>query len=98
MIYLFKTKEGADIELDFPMGTAPKIGDWIIRNGVEMQRIASFQLDEGGIARKTHQYPYVSQTLPRNLEGCDSTKSGKPIIRSQTHEREIARQHGYTKE
>lgn len=98
MIYLFKTKEGAEIELDFPMGTAPKIGDWIIRNGVEMQRVVSFHLDESGIARKTHQYPYVSNALPRKLEGCELNKQGKPIITSQNHEKEIMSQHGYTKE
>jgi hypothetical protein len=98
MIYLFETKEGAKIELDFPMGTAPKIGDWIIRNGVEMQRVVSFHLDDGGIARKVHQYPYTSQTLPRNLEGCDHNKQGKPIITSQNHEKEIMSRHGYTKE
>lgn len=43
-------------------------------------------------------YPYVSARLPRNLEGCPTDKSGKPVILNKRHEREICAAHGYKRE
>lgn len=43
-------------------------------------------------------YPYVSNRLPRNLEGCKTDTNGKPVIMSKRHEREIASRHGYARE
>lgn len=37
-------------------------------------------------------YPYVSSRLPRNIPGVPCTRSGKPIILSKSHEREVAAQ------
>lgn len=41
-------------------------------------------------------YPIVSNTLPRNIPGCDTDNKGRPIVRSHGHARELARQTGYT--
>ena len=97
--YLFVNQsDGTKVEAYFPVEDAPRIGDLVEIKDEVCRRIASFNLDVAGIARKTHQYPYVSKTLPRNLRGCETNKTGQPIIRSQAHERDVASEHDMAKE
>lgn len=46
-----------------------------------------------------NKYPYACYTLPKWAEGADHVKDGKkrgqPIIRSQSHEKELCRRYGY---
>ena len=98
-IYAFVDNQGTEVESFFTFDEAPSIGDKIDIDGVECTRVASFILDSAGIERKTHKYPYVSRSLPRNLPGVDNyDKQGRPVIRSQAHERYVASEHGYVKE
>jgi hypothetical protein len=90
MIYLFENVETGDLEeLDYQMGTAPKIGDVV--DG--MRRVPSFVLDAAGVDRITNKYPYVSHRLPSTIRGCKlvKTKNGrmKPLIQSRRHELEV---------
>ena len=97
--YVFEegeTKEQQD--LFYRSKDVPKIGDVVNEDGRELRRVASFVLDSAGIARKTHKYPYVSRTLPRNLGGCDCNSKGQPIIKSQAHERNVASEHDMAKD
>ena len=97
--YEFVNQEsGSKVESYFSYDDAPRIGDVIVIDGQECRRVPSFILDEAGIARKTHKYPYVSRTLPRNINGCDCNHSGQPIIKSQAHERNVASEHDMAKE
>lgn len=98
-VYCFKNSNGEDIESYFSYDDAPKIGDTVEIDGMECTRIPSFILDTSGIERKTHKYPYVSRALPRNLSGVGSYDSqGRPVIRSQSHERDVASRHDMVKE
>ena len=98
-MYLFSTNDGREVESYFPVDDAPKIGDTVEINGVQCTRKPSFVLDSAGINRKTHQYPYVSRALPRNMPGVESyDKQGRPVIKSQQHERNVAAQHDMVKE
>jgi len=45
-----------------------------------------------------NQYPYVSNRLPRNLDGCKTDTAGKPVIMSKKHEREVMARGGYSRE
>ena len=97
--YVFEdieTKEPQD--LFYSSKDAPKIGDVITSDGRELKRVASFVLDSAGIARKTHKYPYVSRSLPRNLGGGDCNSKGQPVIKSQAHERNVASEHDMAKD
>ena len=96
-IYAFVDESGAEHELFFNSSDVPSIGATVQGDGKTLTRVASFVLDTAGIARKTHQYPYVSRSLPRNLEGADCNKAGQPVIRSQAHERAIASRHDMEK-
>tara|TARA_R110000824_G_scaffold6213_2_gene28756 strand:+ start:12244 stop:12540 length:297 start_codon:yes stop_codon:yes gene_type:complete len=98
MIYEFVNIEtGESRELHYQMGSAPVIGEIIKKNGEEYRRVSSFQVDSG-IDAKVHGYPYLSNSLPRNLEGCDTNRQGKPIITSRNHEKEVISRHGYERE
>lgn len=95
-LYPFINESGDVCELFFGMKDAPSIGSEVEQDGVKWIRIASdFTVDPG---TNRYQYPYVSSALPRNLKGCKTTKSGKPVIMSRRHERNIAAMHGYAKD
>ena len=97
--YLFVNQsDGTKVEAYFPVEDAPRIGDLVEIKDEVCRRIASFNLDVAGIARKTHQYPYVSKSLPRNLRGCETNQKGQPIIKSQAHERDVASEHDMANE
>jgi len=96
MIYEFLDESGNVVEINMPMRDAPSIGSIINHEGRALTRIASdMQVDPG---TNRHQYPYVSHSLPRNLDGCKTTRKGKPIVTSKRHEREIMAQHGFEKD
>lgn len=96
MKYEFQDDSGNVVEIDFPMREAPSIGSIITHEGRRLTRIASsMQVDPG---TNRHQYPYVSNSLPRRLEGCKSDRLGKPIIMSKRHEREVMARHGFEKD
>jgi hypothetical protein len=98
-IYLFKDVETGETEdLFFNSDHAPSIGEEIRHGDKTLRRMPSFVLDTAGIARKTHKYPYVSRSLPRNIRGCEVNKKGQPIIKSQAHERNVASEHDMAKE
>lgn len=96
MIYEFLDPDGNVVEIDFPMREAPSIGSIINHEGRTLTRIASTPQVDPGTNR--HQYPYVSTSLPRRLEGCKTNRQGKPIIMSKRHERNVMAQHGFEKD
>ena len=54
--YLFVNQsDGTKVEAYFPVEDAPRIGDLVEIKDEVCRRIASFNLDVAGIARKTHQ-------------------------------------------
>lgn len=98
MIYEFvDTTTGESKELHYRMSAAPSIGETVRWQGKEYRRVASCNID-AGLEAKVHGYPYVSNSLPRNLAGCETNKQGKPIISSGTHERNVMGRHGYERE
>lgn len=98
MIYEFiNMRTGTPREFHYSMNKAPSIGAVIEYGGQEYRRVVSCNID-AGMEAKVHGYPYVSNSLPRNLSGCETNKQGKPIISSRLHEREVESRHGYTRE
>tara|TARA_R100001594_G_scaffold67913_2_gene102221 strand:+ start:919 stop:1221 length:303 start_codon:yes stop_codon:yes gene_type:complete len=98
-IYLFVNEKGQEVESFFSSDSAPRIGDEVEIDGSKCTRVASFILDSAGIERKTHKYPYVSRALPRNLPGVENyDKQGRPVIKSQSHEKNVAARHNMIKE
>jgi hypothetical protein len=96
MIYEFRDESGNVVEITMSMREAPPIGSIINLDGRQLTRIVSdVQVDAGA---NRSQYPYVSNALPRNLEGCGTTRDGKPIVMSKRHERNIMAQHGFEKD
>lgn len=63
--------------------------DWQAEGGkVNAEQVAANQ-----------KYPYVSSRLPTGLEGCPTDpKTGKTVVLSERHEREIMARHGYERE
>ena len=88
---------GEETELFYTMTSAPSIGDVVETHDGAFRRLPprDLQVDVGVIR---NMYPYLSQSLPRNLEGCDTNKQGKPIIMSRRHEANIAARHGYERD
>lgn len=96
MTYEFIDETGNVVEIAMSMRDAPSIGSIITHEGRQLTRIASsMQVDPG---TNRHQYPYVSSSLPRRLEGCKTNRQGKPVIMSKRHEREIMARHGFEKD
>ena len=96
MRYEFLDTEGNVVEIDMRMSEAPSIGSIITHEGKTLTRIASTPQVDPGTNR--HQYPYVSTALPRGLDGCKTTRQGKPVIMSKRHEREVMARHGFEKD
>jgi hypothetical protein len=98
MIYEFvNIKTNEPKELHYRMSEAPIIGEIVSLQGEDYRRVASCSIDVG-LETKVHGYPYVSNSLPRNLAGCETNKQGKPIISSTTHERNVMSRHGYERD
>lgn len=99
MIYVFRDEiTGAKVDLDFPSASAPKIGKVIRRNGRRLRRIVSCRLAVDQIARVAGKYPFRSESLPRGCCPDSQDAKGRPIIRSQRHEREFLPRTGYVRE
>lgn len=98
MIYQFTNPDGEIVERSYPIGTAPKIGERIVIDGVPCTRICSAIVADGQIAQLRAGFPRVSRSLPKWLPGCKHDKMGRPIIRSQAHEREIKSMTGFVKD
>lgn len=96
MLYEFLDPDGNVVEIAMSMRDAPTIGSIIEHEGRQLTRIVSdMQVDPG---TNRSQYPYVSSALPRRLEGCKTTRDGKPVVMSKRHEREIMSRHGFEKD
>lgn len=52
----------------------------------------------GRVKSMTHGYPYVSKTLPQFGERAEHTDMGECIVQSASHERELCKAHGFTRE
>ena len=91
------TTTGQETELFFSMSGVPSIGEEHRNEDGKFRRLPSLdtQIDVGVIR---NMYPYLSQSLPRNLEGCDTNKQGTPIITSRRHEANVAAMHGYERD
>ncbi len=96
MLYEFLDADGNVVEIAMSMRDAPPIGSIIEHEGRQLTRIVSdMQVDPG---TNRSQYPYVSHALQRRLEGCKTTRDGKPVVMSKRHEREIMSRHGFEKD
>lgn len=96
ILYPFKHVEDERyIDLAFRPDHAPRIGEVVKAHGEHWRRIPSGSVS-AQVGRAVHGYPRVSNALPRNMPGADATPDGKPIIRSQRHERELQARHGLT--
>lgn len=94
MIYEFvDTASGERRDVIFGFSDAPRIGETITHEGATLRRVPSCTVS-AGVDAVTHGYPYVSNSMPRNIDGCDTTPQGKPIIKSRRHEREVCARHG----
>lgn len=82
-----------------PIGTAPEFlpcescGDPTSRDySTESAGPAAAQI------KNDSKYPYVSNRLPANLDGCPADPKGKPVILSKRHEAEIMARYNYGRE
>jgi hypothetical protein len=91
------TTTGQETEMFFAMSVVPSIGEEHRNEYGIFRRLPprDMQIDVGVIR---NMYPYLSQSLPRNLAGCDTNKQGKPIIMSRRHEANVAARHGYERD
>jgi hypothetical protein len=97
-IYTFKDIEtGEEVEHVFPSELAPRIGDEIMIDKRLLRRTPSFTVATAQVERVTHGYPFVSRALPKGCSPESQTKDGKPIIKSQAHEREVLAKTGYVR-
>lgn len=96
MLYEFQLVGGTEvIEKYFRVAEAPEIGATIWHGGKLYRRIFSTPDVDAGVKQKVHGYPYVARNLPKGLPGAEAdTRTGNPVITSQSHEREFAARHG----
>ena len=92
--YTFKSeRDGKVIERRFPMTDAPPIGSTIEIEGDVFRRLPDIPQLSVDIETRTHGYPYVSKSLPRNMKGAETNKQGQPIVTSRWHEKELSARH-----
>lgn len=96
--YCYKCPCGKDLEHECPMSEIPP--SVTCECGEEMQRDLRAELSSATIATRPMdaKYPYVSNRLPKGLEGCPTDAKGRSVIKSKAHEREVCAKHGYSKE
>ena len=89
----YVSDHGDFVVRNFNLGKAPT---FIMVDDVKFRRAA------GSIPRFAkagfNKYPKVSKALPQWCAGAEHTDHGEPIIESDTHERELCRMHGFTRE
>ena len=93
MIYEYEAEDGSIVEIDKPLARCDYVGKVIVHEGRRVKRVAS-----RGTSSPPVWKPYISSRLPRNLEGCQCTKEGKPLIGTQAQEREVAARLGWERE
>ncbi len=94
--YEFVTEGGMVVECVFSMSDAPTVGSMYQHPTLgPIRRIASASQVSPNFC--TGAFPYVSHSLPRNLEGCKCDSKGHPIIHSRREERNVASRHGYVR-
>ncbi len=93
MIYEYESEDGSIVEIQKPVAKADYIGKVIVHEGRRVKRIASATSKPTAVWK-----PYISSRLPRNLEGCQCTAQGKPLIATQAQEREVAARLGWERE
>ena len=99
MLYVFQDEQsGETVDLDFHSGKAPKIGKIIKRDGRRLRRIVCCRLAVDQIDRVASKYPFRSESLPRGCCPESQDAKGRPIIKSQAHERNVLARTGYERE
>jgi len=97
--YTFQSEAtGKVVEKSFPMAEAPPIGSLIEIDGDMYRRLVDIPQLSADIENRTHGYPYVSKSLPRNMEGAKTNKQGQPIVTSRWHERELQSRHNLNRD
>ena len=99
MLYTFKNEAtGELVDLPYSSDSVPRIGEEIQHEGQTLVRVFSGLINSEAVARVTHQYPFVSRSMPKGSvpDSCD--KEGRPVIRSRAHEREVFARTGYRRE
>lgn len=97
--YLFQSDDGETIERFYRMKDAPPIGTEIIVDGKTYRRVFCAEVGTAQVARVTHKYPFVSESLPRHVNlPCKRDHKGRQIIASQRQEREVLARAGYVRE
>jgi hypothetical protein len=92
--YTFKSEStGQIVEKTFPMAEAPPIGSLIEIDGDMYRRLVDIPQLSADNENRTHGYPYVSKSLPRNMKGAETNKLGQPIVTSRWHEKELSSRH-----
>lgn len=99
--YEFKTEDGRVLVKNCPVNGPgfPEVGekylvtDPVTGDDVMATRIMSIPQKPTAVWK-----PYVSNRLPRHLEGQPCTPEGKPIVSTQAQERDIMSQCGYERE
>lgn len=98
MIYEFQADDGEIIQENFPMKFCPEIGTPLVRDGKTYKRIFSrggLLFNDAQVATTVHGYPRTDVTLPKGDDvGGGMDPEGRPIIRSQAHEREVMARYG----
>lgn len=101
MVYEFMSDDGELIEASFSMREAPGIGSVVELDHPDLPGVkvkATRIVSRNQQVRGDNWKPYVSNRLPRYLEGVPCTPSGKPIITSRQQERNIMAKFGYERE
>ena len=93
MIYEYQAEDGSTVEIEKPVSQCDYVGKVIVHEGRRLKRVASRETSSPPVWK-----PYISNRLPRNVEGCKCDPQGKPIIETQAQEREVAARLGWSRE
>lgn len=99
-LYEYMTDDGRLIEQHKPMAEAEPVGSvcQVPDPDAEGQTVAATRIFSGFRVQGDPWEPYVSERLPRNLEGVPCTPNGKPIVTTKGQERDICAKFGYERE
>lgn len=102
-LYEFRAADGEVISRSYPMAEAPELGKTVTVGGKRFKRVMSAPQISAAVAEMAHGFPKISKTLQQFSEGAEYVKTpgkdfGCPIIRDMTHQREMCKRHGYTRD
>ena len=98
-IYDFMTDDGEIVEALLPMAESGSIGDIMTVTDPDTgEDILATRLPNPPQVLGDNWKPYISNRLPRNLEGVPCTPSGKPIVTTKAQERDICSKFHYERE